>query len=175
VSGEDAAEVGRDGAGRVGVSLPAERVLEASRAEREVLVLAAEVGGVVVEVAEAVLLAQRPQAHHEDARHQEELHEPVLALRRVRQQPRRSPAPEAAAAHVRHLCLRRLLRGLLGFPTSQCLDTSPVSCNPVTWTRQLGPLVSVLTHAPANTVFFFFLKLTHNILLEEELFQELQI
>ena len=62
MGGEDAAEVGREGAGRVGVSLAAEHVLEAAHAEGEVVVLATEVGGVVGEVAEAVLLARGPQA-----------------------------------------------------------------------------------------------------------------
>ena len=71
VGGEDAAEVGREGAGRVSIGLAAERILEAAHAEGEVVALAAEVGGVVGEVAEAMLLAQGPQAHHEDARHQE--------------------------------------------------------------------------------------------------------
>ena len=58
MGGEDAAEVGREGAGRVGVGLTAERILEAAHAEGEVVALAAEVGGVVGEVVEAVLLAQ---------------------------------------------------------------------------------------------------------------------
>ena len=62
VGGEDAAEVGREGAERVGVGLAVERVLEAVHAEGEVVALAAEVGGVVGEVAEAVLVARGPQA-----------------------------------------------------------------------------------------------------------------
>ena len=55
MGGEDAAEVGHEGAGRVGVGLAAERVLEAAHAKGEVVVLATEVGGVVGEVAETVL------------------------------------------------------------------------------------------------------------------------
>ena len=55
VGGEDAAEAGREGAERVGVGLAVEHVLEAAHAEGEVVALAAEVGGVVGEVAETVL------------------------------------------------------------------------------------------------------------------------
>jgi len=62
VGGEDAAEVGREGAGRIGIGLAEERVLEAAHAEGEVVALAMEVGGVVGEVAEAVLVARGPQA-----------------------------------------------------------------------------------------------------------------
>ena len=62
MGGEDAAEVGSEGAGRVGVGLAAERVLEATHAKGEVVVSATEVGSVVGEVAKAVLLARGPQA-----------------------------------------------------------------------------------------------------------------
>jgi hypothetical protein len=101
VGGEDAAEVGREGARLVGVGLAAQRVLEIPHAAGEVVALATEIGRVVGEVAVAVLLAQGPHAHHEDARHQEQLHEPILPLRRVRQQPERAPPPDAAV-DVRH-------------------------------------------------------------------------
>jgi hypothetical protein len=65
----------------------------------------------MAEVADAVLLAEGPQADHEDARHDEQLHEPVLPLRRARQQPYRAAtglapyaaASPAAAGGVRHL------------------------------------------------------------------------
>jgi hypothetical protein len=106
VGGEDAAEVGRERAGRVGVRLRVERVLEVPHAVGEAVALAAEVGVVGGEVVEEVLLAQGPQAHQEDARHEEQLHERMLVLGRVLQQPRRVPAPEAVAGDVRHLCLR---------------------------------------------------------------------
>jgi hypothetical protein len=106
VGGEDAAEVGRESAGRVGARLRAERVLEVPHAVGEAVALAAEVGVVGGEVVEEVLLAQGPQAHQEDARHEEQLHERMLVLGRVLQQPRRVPAPEAVAGDVRHLCLR---------------------------------------------------------------------
>ena len=55
MGGEDAAEAGREGAERVGVGLAVERVLEAVHAEGEVVALAAEVVGIVGEVAETML------------------------------------------------------------------------------------------------------------------------
>lgn len=108
---EDAAEVGGERAGLVGVGLAAQGVLDVAHPEGEVVVLAAEVGVVVDEVAAAVLLAQGPQAHHEDAPHQEQLHEAVLVLRRVLQEtqwptapraPAASAAADAAAPEIRH-------------------------------------------------------------------------
>lgn len=71
--------------------LPPEVALDAAHAVVERISLLPEGGGVLQEVVDAVLLAQRPEAQEEDPGHGGELDEAVLVLPRVGEEPQGPP------------------------------------------------------------------------------------
>lgn len=86
---EEAAEVVSDEARGVECGLLEEGFLDGGRSQGNGVALLAKERVLVGEVSNAVLLAQRPHAEHEDAGHEEELEEALLPLRHVGHQTER--------------------------------------------------------------------------------------
>ena len=104
----------RGEAGRIEGCLPEETLFDGGHAGGEELVLFAERGGILLEIVDPVLLAERAHAEHQNSSHEAQLEEAVLSLYRVREEPH--PLLSSQNLLLESLVLPRVRRPVEGLP-----------------------------------------------------------